>query len=183
MSPARIATLVAVPVALVAGLISFLVLGGFRSSDGGPTTGPTRPSPAGTGPVAVPGPALSGAPAAVCAALIDRLPGAVRDAARRPVDPPTRDTAAYGDPPITLACGTPAPSFALTDQLFTLDGVCWHSAEVGGGTTWTTVDRTVPVTVGLPTEYQPPTQWVIVFSAPVAAAIPPTPSKPSGCGG
>jgi hypothetical protein len=43
------------------------------------------------------------------------------------------------------------------------------------------VDREVPVRVSVPRRYDPPAQWVIVFSAPVLSTVPSASSRPGGC--
>ena len=50
-------------------------------------------------------------------------------------------------------------------------------------TTWTTVDRPVPVTVTVPNSYDAQAQWVIGFSAPVAGSLTAVDTVPSGCKG
>lgn len=167
---ARLATLVAVPVALVvAAVLIFLTVGGAGR----------RPS---DDPVPMAAPKLSARQATVCRALLSQLPPAVRDLAQRPVTAGPEQNAAYGDPAITLACGTALPSFAPTDTVYPLDGVCWYPAKRPDGTAWTTLDREVPVTVTVPAAYEGPAQWVIEFSTPVAAAVPAAADPPYGCG-
>jgi Protein of unknown function (DUF3515) len=165
---ARLATVITVPVVLVAGLLAVLLL---RAGDGPPETGPVEMSARPLGP----------RQATACRALLTQLPHALRDLAQRPVTAGGEQNAAYGDPAITLACGTALPSFPPTDTVLGLDGVCWYAAEGPDQTTWTTVDREVPVTVAVPTAYEQPGQWVIEFSTPVAAAIPAAARIPFGC--
>lgn len=203
-SAARLATLVAVPLAVLAGVVSYAVHGdsgggsGARPGDrGAASTGTTgqggtapgetapggtgRPSAGATGPVDVTAPALSGRAEVVCRALLSRLPGALRDRARRPVTAGAEQNAAYGDPPITVACGAPVASFPATDLVYVLDRVCWHAATTTGGTVWTTVDREVPVRVTVPGGYPEPGQWVIEFSGPLIEAVPSAGKAPAGC--
>ncbi|GAA1820977.1 hypothetical protein GCM10009682_46410 [Luedemannella flava] len=181
---ARLATLVAVPVALIVGLASFWWAGG---RDAG---GPAVSRPQSSAPVGVPATPLTGTSAAVCRALVAKLPAAVRSAARRPVtaEPAAatsvvEQAAAYGDPAMVLTCAAPAAAAAPDGVYFGLDGVCWYAAQAAADTTvWTTVDRQVPVRVTVPGAYPQPGQWVINFSAPIAAADPPLADPPSGCG-
>jgi hypothetical protein len=175
---ARLAALIAVPVALVAGLVAFWTLG--RSGSDSP--GPTLPSVQATGPVAMAAPPLSDDTAVACRALLSRLPDALRDRPRRPVTAGPEQNAAYGDPAATLACGAgPRPSIAPTDDLLVMDGVCWYEADEKDGTTWYAVDRQVPVTVHFPAAYQPPAQWAIQFSDPIALSLNPITDTPAGC--
>jgi hypothetical protein len=196
---ARRATLVAVPLALLAGLGAFAALGGFAGTGGGsadrtdggdrggtlagaggPSGAPTV-GPQATGPVTVAAPPLRGRAELVCRALLARLPDSLRDRARRPVTEGAEQNAAYGDPPIITACGGPGTSFPPTDLVYALDRVCWHAAQTPTGTVWTTVDREVPVRVTVPGSYREPGQWVIELSAPVIAAVPAADDIPTGC--
>lgn len=183
---ARWATAVAVPLTLVVGGVLFAVL----------RTGPAAPAPAGppraqvTTPVDATAAPLSGPAADVCPALLRNLPATVRDLPRREVTAGRDQNAAYGDPPLLLACGVPAPSFPPTDTLFQMSGaapgdplVCWHASETSTGSVWTTVDRTVPVRVTVPAGYEQPAQWANEFSSAVAEVAPLTTTVPDGCGG
>jgi hypothetical protein len=189
-SAARWAAVVAVPVALVAGLVAYRVLS--RPAHPAPAaTSPAAQSPAAQSPAAqspapvpMPAPPLSPRDATVCRALVlSHLPTMVRDRARRPVTAGADQNAAYGDPPITLACGEPTASVPPTATVFNLSGVCWYPDQGASVTTWTTVDRETPVTVTVPNSYDAQAQWVIGFSAPVAGSIGPVSTAPSGCKG
>ena len=89
--------------------------------------------------------------------------------------------AAYGEPPITVACGVAPPTFAPTDELYPLSGVCFVSATTDGGTVWTTVDRTVAVAVRVPGPAEGSAQSVIPFSAAIGANDPPLATPPANC--
>jgi hypothetical protein len=179
-SAARLATIITVPVVLLAGVLVFVLLAGANGGTGEPDRSPS-PRPQATRPVAMPARELGTRQAALCRGLLGQVPGTLRDRVRRPVTAGDRQNAAYGDPAITLACGTAVASFAPTDQVILLDGVCWHPAEGPGGSVWTTVAREVPVTVTVPASYDQPGQWVIEFSSPVAAAVPSAGTLPYGC--
>jgi hypothetical protein len=173
----RLAAVIALPVALVAGLVSVWVLGGFRSPHPA-----TSPAPQATGAVAMAAPRLSPSPAAVCRALVAALPDVLRDRHRRPVSAGAGQNAAYGDPPITLACGTgPLPSVEPTADVYALSGVCWYARPGRDSTAWTAVDRTVTITVTVPNGYSGQGQWVIEFSGPIVASVPASTAVPSGC--
>jgi hypothetical protein len=184
-SPARIASVVAVPAAALVGVLVFWLLGGSPTG-GSPTGGsPTGGSPAGSsaaprasGPVAVAAPALDQHAATVCRALTAKLPGSIRDQVRRPVTAGSERNAAYGDPPLVLSCGVARPEVPQVAQLLILNGVCWWPDETTGGRRWTTVDREVPVQVTIPNGDDPPSQWVIGLSPAIGDAIP---SAPSTC--
>jgi hypothetical protein len=179
MSPARLATLIALPVALLAGVLAFWWLGGFKS--GHPAPAPP-PAPAASGPVAVEAPSLDPQTAAVCREVVAHLPAALGDLPRRPVTAGAAQSAAYGDPPITLSCGgAPAPSLAPTAQVFPLSGACWTVQEQPDATVWTSLYRAVPVRVRVPGAYPQPGQKVIAFSGAVRAGDPGLPDRPGDC--
>jgi hypothetical protein len=160
-SPGRLATLVALPVALVVGVVAFWLLGGFPSAH--------RPAgPQASGPVTVANPSLDPHAAEVCRALVAKLPDSLSDRARRPVSTGTEQSAAYGDPAIVLTCGGAQPKVADDAQLLGLSGVCWVQDQ----RTWTTVYREVPVRVTVPAAYAQPGQWVVDFSAPIVDTVP-----------
>jgi hypothetical protein len=178
---ARVATFVAVPVALIVAVVSFWALGGFRADATGSGTRAATPHATSTAPVAMAAPSLDPTRAAACRSLIDGLPKALRDKPRRPVTAGAGQNVAYGDPAITVACGGPAVTLPATAEVYGLSGVCWYSQPGGDGTIWTTVDRDTPVRVTVPASYDSPGQWVIEFSAPVAAALPRAANVPAGC--
>jgi hypothetical protein len=182
-SARRTATLVAVPAALLAGVLAFVALGGFDRA--APPVAGFTPVP--SGPVTFPASPLSGTAASACRALLAGLPAALGDAARRPVDGGADRTAAYGDPPIALTCGGPqfvAPSTPPADAeegFYGLSEVCWYVIKTPVGTTWSTMDRETPVTVQVPSAYQEPAQRVIVFSDAILAALPTVTEIQAGC--
>jgi hypothetical protein len=160
-SPARLATLAALPIALVVGVATFWLLGGFPSKA-------KPPAPQATGTVAVANPALDARASEVCRALVAKLPNGLRDRARRPVSAGTEQSAAYGDPPIVLTCGGPQPQVAQDAQLLGLSGVCWVEEQQ----VWITVYRQVPVRVSVPAAYDQAGQWVVDFSQPIVDTVP-----------
>jgi Protein of unknown function (DUF3515) len=162
----RVATLVALPVALLAGFLVFQVIK------------PADPKPQETGPVTMLAKVLDERQAQVCRELLTRMPDKVRDRQRRQVTAGPERNAAYGDPAITLECGGEPPSLSETDFVYNLSGVCWLPDPAG--TKWTTVDREVPVVVVVPPGYDSPGQWVTAFSDPISAAVLPA-DVPSGC--
>jgi len=172
---ARLATMIAVPVALAAGVVTFLLLG--RAPD----ATPPPPANAPAGPVRMAAPPLDADARAACRDLVTELPAAVRGLPRRPVTAGPEQNAAYGEPPVTLACGGPPPSYGPTDDFWLLSAVCWHTTTGPAGTVWAALDRAVPVRVTVPAAYDPPGQWVIAFSPPVTAALTPSDAAPSGC--
>ena len=117
--------------------------------------------------VSLDAPALSGATARTCAALVAALPSSVADQASRPVDAGDGKGAAWGDPAIELRCGVGRPAgldrFA---QCQTANGVDWFipdSQQSGRpqDVTMTTVGRSVYVEVRIPVDYFPPVNTMV----------------------
>jgi len=171
------ATLVAIPIALLAFFVVFQVL---KPISPVPSSSPT-PSPRTipTGPVEIAPAALDEHQATVCKTLIARLPSQVRDLPRRPVTGASDQAGAYGE--LLLRCGGPKPSFPPTDFVFDTTGVCWHPDA--GGTTWTTVDREVPITLTLPPYLagDGSAQWAAALAPVIGTNVQATPDQPSGC--
>ncbi|MBX6750111.1 MAG: DUF3515 domain-containing protein [Micromonosporaceae bacterium] len=168
---AIIATLVALPIALAVLLISVFVFGA------------PSPEPAATGPVTVTERSLSPEVAGLCQAVIADLPDTAAGHARRPVTAGSEQNAAYGDPPIIVECGTELPAVGDTDLVYPLSGVCWYSVTEADRTVWTTVDRTVPVTVTVPGPPDGAAQFVVPFSNAIGTNLPLRDPAPTGCSG
>ncbi|GIF73094.1 DUF3515 family protein [Asanoa siamensis] len=177
---AIIATAVAIPLAVLVALVSFL-----KFSPDEPKAAPPSPpaAPQATTPVPMTAAKLSPRAETLCRALLSQLPTTVRDRPQRPVTEGTEQNAAYGDPAITVACGIPAPNFPPTDLVSLFDRVCWHAAEGAASTVLTTVDREVPIQVTVPKAYEAAAQWTIVFSKPIIETVPKMATPPSGCAG
>lgn len=173
-----VAALVAVPVALLVGFLSYGLLGS-RGGGGDETT--RSPRAQATGPVSMPAAPLGQRAAAVCRTLLSGLPGAIRELRRRPVTAGPDQNAAYGDPPLTVACGGPPAAYPADATLWGLSKVCWYAEERADSTVWTTVDREVPVTVTVPRDYSGPGQWVTELSAPLLATVAPAAQIPAAC--
>jgi hypothetical protein len=175
-SAARLAALIAVPVALLVGAGTFALLNDDAepaATPPSPTATATAPGPVPTEPVEMAAPVLTEREEVVCRALASQLPAEVDGLVQRPVTAGPEQNAAYGEPPITVACGPPPAAYEPTDQLYPWKGVCWHPAEEpdGGGTVWTTLGREVPVRVRVPAGYEAPFQHVLEFSETVAATV------------
>jgi len=165
---ARIATLIALPIAVIAGLIAFLTL--RPGSDTATPKASASAHPNATTPVTMAAPSLSAADATLCRAFVAGLPDQVRDLTQRRVTAGPEQNAAYGDPAITVACGVSKPQ--PQDQLYSMSGVCWWPVQLSDRSIWTTTDRTVPVQVVIPKQYDQPGQWANEFSAAVVASVP-----------
>lgn len=177
-SAGRLATAIAIPVALVTGFFVFQVLKPAPAATPEPAK---TPGPMSTAPVQLAPLALGPHEAAVCEGLVTTLPDTLRGYPRRVVTGAPQQHAVFGDPAVTLSCGVAHPSFDLTDFVYPLNGVCWHPDVTG--TVWTTVDRAVPVSLTLPAEQsgEGSAQWPAAVSAAIAAAVPASASKPGGC--
>jgi hypothetical protein len=179
-SAAKLAALIAIPLALLAGLLSFWRLGGFAGHRAA-----APPGPAATSVVSMPVPSLNPADATMCLAFVAQLPPKLRDLPQRPVSAGgNQQNAAYGDPPVTVACGG-APAAAPADaQVWVFTGVCWYADQSNQvQTVWTTVDRQVPIRVTMPAKYlaEGEGDWIQEFSAPIVAAVPSIATPPTGC--
>ncbi|TAL21395.1 MAG: DUF3515 family protein, partial [Frankiales bacterium] len=126
---------------LLAAALLLLVTGCTSSGD--------DPAPRATGPVDVEVPSVTADVRRACAALVAALPVEVDPGVRRrPVTGDDALTAAWGDPPVTLACGVPDPD--RPDEPVTVNGVGWSVRDIGAGYRWTTRDLAVNVAVDIP---------------------------------
>ncbi|MEV0270925.1 MAG: DUF3515 family protein [Hamadaea sp.] len=173
MSPRLLAALVAVPVAVLTGVLVFAM--------GMPGDTSEQPNATATGPVTVEARPLDERATVVCRALVAKLPDRVRDSARRAVTAGPEQNAAYGEPALVVSCGVPAPTFPSTDDVWLLNGVCWHATEAAGSTVWQTVDREIPVQVSVPGAKDGSSQWVIGLTSAIGSTVPSAKTAPSGC--
>jgi hypothetical protein len=164
---ARIAAFVAVPVAVVAGLVAFQVMS--PDEPAGPGTAAASPRPVPSTPVPMSAPPLSERTATVCRALFAKLPDRFGDLARRPVAAGPEQNAAYGEPPVTLSCGVQGPTPPDGAQYFEVNGVCWYTEDVTGDRRWSLQGREVPLVVTVPAAYDG--EDLVDLSKPVSEAI------------
>jgi hypothetical protein len=172
---------VALPVAVIVGLLVYWNIGGFSPAPEGVGEPPRLQD---TSPVEVSAEPIKPAQAATCRDLIAILPQTgIREAPRRAVANGPEQNAAFGDPPIVLTCGGEGGlnQAGPRDILYGLDDVCWMSFQFADHTLWTTADRQVPVAVRIPISYQQPGQWAIEFSQSVSATVPKMAKPPAGC--
>lgn len=177
---ALLATLVALPITLLVAVLAFNKISPDAPA-AAPTPSATTAAVQSTTPVQMAAPALAARPATVCRALLSQLPASIRDRAQRPVTAGPEQNAAYGDPAFTVACGGTEPTFPSTDEVWTVNRVCWHLAEQGDEAVLTTVDRETPITVRLPRSYEQPLQWVPTISSTIVLTVPSGGAIPSGC--
>jgi hypothetical protein len=167
-----LAAAIAIPIALIAGVLAFVTLHGRVTTTAAPSPVPTASRPAATGPVSRPAPAMSAAHKQMCLAFIAALPTTLRSLPERHVTAGAEQNAAFGDPPITAQCGASEPHVAPTDEIYPLSGVCWYAQQDPNATVWTTLDRQVPVAITIPTTYSGPGQWATEFRNAIVEALP-----------
>lgn len=147
-SPARLATMIALPIAVLACLITFLVLASDKQEaiDEARAAGQLRDVPA------------PSANEAACRALLDAMPDRLGEYTR--TEP---DTAVPGylrwstgeGPAVELRCGTDRPAdLSRTSKLQVVSGVQWLRVspvdDRDGGATWVAVDRRPYVSMWIP---------------------------------
>lgn len=173
--PAIIATVVALPVAVVAGVFAFQ----FMTA----TAEESEPE-ADLTPVSVEVPALEGEDAVICLALTATAPDTAGELPARPVEGGERASEfvlAYGDPAVVATCGAAAVEIEDTAPVFKLNGVCWFSEENGDGSSWVTLDRQVPVAVEFPAEFEQPSDVLNDLSTVIAEKVKAAETAPTGC--
>ena len=195
------ATAVAVPIAVVVGLLMFwrLVPEGGTAALPTPSAGAAVAVPDTPVPMAVP--KLDAHTAQVCLAVTSQLPGELRDLPARKVSsgPGQRSSeqnAAWGEPPITVACGVTQPTMCervdgghpgcvpLDAVMLRMNGVCWWGQDGPAVDVFTTMDREVAVRVSVPAGYEQSAQWANEFSDAVVRTVKSkTAGVPTGCTG
>jgi hypothetical protein len=193
-SAALWATAIAVPVALLAGLLAFWKIAPHDDAAAQPSPSATAQASAPSTPVPMAAPALDARTAQVCLAVTSQLPTQVRGLAARKVSAGPEQNAAYGEPPITVACGITQPTMCervdgghdgcvpLDATMFAMDGMCWWGNDGPAADVFTSMDREVAVRVTVPGSYQQTAQWANEFSDAVIKTVKSTTKGvPSGC--
>jgi uncharacterized protein DUF3515 len=190
------ATAVAVPVTLVAGLLIFWQLAPEGGTAAPPAASATAAPVVPAEPVRMAAPKLDPRTAQVCLAVTAQLPGQVRTLPARRVSAGPEQNAAWGEPPLTVACGVPMPAMCeradggapgcvpLDAKMMVMDGVCWWAADGPATDVFTTMDREVAVRVSVPAAYEQSAQWANEFSGTVVRTVKSkTTGVPTGCTG
>ena len=165
------ATLVALPVALVAALAVGVLRGGHEPRESDSTVAARTPGPVSTAPVAVSAPA--GPLAAPCQPLMPALPAALDGMASRPVSPDSPAARAWGDPAIVLRCGVGKPvDLTTTADLLVINDVSWLPVVGLHDVVWTTTDRGVYIEVSVPKQYDGRSGPITDLSNVIAAKVP-----------
>ncbi len=95
----------------------------------------------------------------LCRGLLKRLPEQLgADVSRRRTEDPGR-TAAWGEPPITLTCGSATPTRVPVPLI--LDDVRFTTERRSDRVLWSTTDRQVTVTLDVPLSYESQAEIVI----------------------
>lgn len=166
-----IAAAAALPIALVVGLVVFITFHDRVTATAKPAAVQSTTATA-SGPITMPVPVLSAAHKQMCLAFIAALPTALRNLPERHVTAGSEQNAAFGNPPITAACGGIEPKVAPTAEIYPISGVCWYAQQTPTATVWTTVDRVTPVAVTIPNSYSGPGQWATEFRDAIVLALP-----------
>src|SRR4051812_11759488 len=164
-SAALWATVVAVPVAVLAGVLIFTQVIRHAEPGGPPAAAASTPAAVPSAPVAMGAPKLSARAHEVCLAVTSQLPATLRELPARKVTAGPEQNAAYGEPPITVACGVPQPTMCATPdatgdcvpldtELLNMNGVCWYAEQGTTANVFTTMDREQAVQVTVPVTYQ-----------------------------
>ena len=180
--PAIVATAVAVPIAVVAGIVVFNAIAPEAE----------EPAHEDLSPVAVTVPELSEDDAVICLALTATAPETAGGLEARPVEADLPDgmtvqpgiaaaeaVMAYGDPATVATCGAEPVAVEDTALVYKLNGVCWYSNE--DGSAWTTLDRQVPVGVAVPEGNEQPVDVLNDLSTVIAEKVPAADDAPTGC--
>ncbi|WP_433369277.1 DUF3515 family protein [Actinoplanes sp. CA-142083] len=179
-SAALWAAAIALPIAIVAGLIMFT-----RLNPGDQTVQATATTPAviPSTPVQMAAPRLDARTAQVCLAVTSQLPATLRDLPARKVSAGPEQNAAWGEPPITVACGVTQPTMCervdgghpgcvpLDATMYAMNGVCWWGQDLPATDVFTTMDREVAVRVTVPGSYEQTAQWANEFSDAVVKTV------------
>jgi hypothetical protein len=178
--PAIVATVVALPIAVVAGMFVFNAIA--------PAAEDPDPAEEDLAPVSVAVPELSDEDAVICLALTATAPETAGGLQARPVEADGSTTSqvaaseavmAYGDPATVATCGAEPVAVEDTAAVFKLNGVCWFSDEAG--LEWTTLDRQVPVGVSVPEGNEQPVDVLNDLSTVIGEKVRAADDAPTGC--
>ncbi|MCU1675575.1 MAG: putative lipoprotein [Frankiales bacterium] len=129
--------------------------------------------------VTVAAPTPPAAAADACSALLTHLEHGVAGRSRRPVQPVSPYTAAWGDPPVTLRCGVPtkAPDASATEA--DIGGVTWRVRRAGDVVQWDAEGRAVGVEVRIPVADNAQENVIADIGVAITATVPAV-AEPAG---
>ena len=108
----------------------------------------------------------------MCDQLLAELPSTVAGAERRDVTP-FGSGAAWGDPPVTLRCGTTdAEGLVPGVRCDVVDGIGWFEEELDRGYRFTTIGRLTDVEVVVPDSDSPASAALVDLASSVRATVP-----------
>jgi hypothetical protein len=108
-------------------------------------------------------------PTPACASLADSLPDRVAGQERRSTQPESTATAAWGDPPISLRCGTTTPTaYAPGAELLSVNGTDWLPEQLTAGVRFSLIGAPVVVEITVPDAYAPEAGVVAELSPAIA---------------
>lgn len=193
-SAALWAAVVAVPIALIVGLVVFFQITPEDEPAAAPAASASAPVAVPSTPVEIAAPKLDARTGTVCLALTSQLPTTLRGLPGRKVSAGPEQNAAYGEPAVTVACGVRQPKMCervdggspgcvpLDATMLKMDGVCWWGQDNPATDVFTTMDREVAVRVSVPGSYEQTGQWANEFSEAVVTTVKSTTAGvPSGC--
>ena len=170
--------LLLVVVAVLAVLVDRADPGGQADEGPAEVAGQTPELRAELPPLDVVTPAVTPEAEASCPALMSSLPLELAGEPSRRVSSESPFAYAWGDPPVVLVCGVPpAPGYTVGAFAIGINGITWY-VETSDATVnvFTTVDRTVPVEVRVPSSIDAAS--VTALSPLISAAIPYTEPVP-----
>lgn len=154
-------------------MVLAFVFGG--SGPAAPKVGTSAPP----GPLASSVPDLDQATEAACDPVLAAMPVTLEGLAPRVVTPGGPSILAWGDPPVVLRCGVPRPDGlapgvgyqAIEVGALNQPQVGWLPVTSGSTTTYTTVDRSVYLSLQVPTGRVAELQTVSTIMAPLLPAV------------
>lgn len=117
-----------------------------------------------------------------CVQLVQKLPGHLLDQGRRELSSHTQDdkgindqsksSAVWGDPVISLVCGTVAPPELRPDsQLIDINGIAWFALQTENGFQFWSNNLKYRIRVNVPHSYAPETNVLVELSSSLSQYI------------
>lgn len=104
-----------------------------------------------------------------CDAFLAALPVQINEQTVRETVPREASVAAWGDPPILVRCGVPAPgALDPTSALIDVESITWFPETLTNGTVFTSVGTSPIIEVTVPREYAPEVNVLVDVATTVA---------------